>query len=260
MKKIYTKSVFEFDKKLNRYVVNEAESEFYLADDDKPITQMKGGGSSQPQQTTTTTTQNNDPWSGQQPYLKAGFEQALNAFLRDRSIPGFSPESIEAQNWQRQRALGGNPLLPGAQDELSKTINGDYLYGGKGFDAALEAAKNKIMPTVDSTFARGGRMRSGLADVAKTGAIGDAFAGLYNEERNRQQRATALAPEIGNADYYDIGKLSEVGSQKDNMAENIRNERMRKILAYMQAINGNYGGTSTGTSTTTAPGANRGSP
>lgn len=258
MKKIWTKSVFQFNKKTHKYELNESESEFYLADDSTPIQQMKGGGGDQP--TTTTTTENKDPWGPQQPYLTAGFEQALQAFLRDRSMPGFSNESKTAQDLAMRRAMQGNPLLQQGQDETSKTLSGDYLTGGKGFDAALQAATNKIIPGIESKFSAGGRLNSGLARTAETSAIGDAFAGLYGNERDRMQRAAGMAPGMAQADYFDIAKASEVGAQKDMMSEAQRNERRNRIIQYLQSIGGNYGGQATGTATTTGPGAQKGSP
>lgn len=259
MKKIWTKSVFEFNAISNQYELNESESEFYYAPDDLAIAEMKGG-SSKPQTTSTTTVQNSDPWGPQQPYLTTGFQAAINAFLKDRSMPGFSDESKWAQDAQMQRARNGSPLIGQAQDEVGKTISGDYLYGGKGFDAALEAAKNKIIPGVESRFAQAGRFNSGLARTAEAGAIGDAFAGLYNNERDRMQRGTTIAPELANQDYYDIAKASEVGAQKEQMTEAQRNERRKMIEEYMKTISGNYGGTTTGTSTTTGPAGAQKSP
>lgn len=257
MKKIWTKSVFVFDEKKNKYVVDENESQFHYVSDDTPILEMKGGSG---KSSTTTSTQRSEPWGPQQGYLTEGFRQAFDAFLNDGAPPRFSDESKFAQDWAMRRARAGNPLLGEAQGETSKTLSGDYLYGGEGFNKALDAAKNRIIPDVESRFARGGRLNSGLARTAEASAIGDAFAGLYGQERDRMQRAAGMAPGLAQADYFDIAKASEVGSQKDMMSEAIRNDRRNRVLQYLQAISGNYGGTQTGTATTTGGGGTSKSP
>lgn len=253
MRKIYTKSVFEFDKKTNSCKLNESESEFYYISDDAPIAEMKGK-SNKPQVTTT----QHDPWAPLVPYLTSGLKEAQAAFLTDQSKPEFSPESIAAQQAQIARAQAGNPLLGQAQTEIGKTVAGDYLYGGPGFDAAYNAARNKIIPDVESRFAAGGRGGSGLAKTAEASALGDAFAGLYGQERNRMLAGAEMAPGLAKADYFDIAKLSEVGQQKEAMTEAQRNERRRMIQAYLNTITG--AGGNSGTATTMEPGKSKPNP
>ena len=93
------------------------------------------------------------------------------------------------------RGLGSTMQQP-VFDQLSGTLNGDYLHGGAGFDAAQQAAYNRITPQVQSAFSGGGRLQSGLAQTAQTQALGDSFAGLYNNERNRQLQAAQVAPSV----------------------------------------------------------------
>lgn len=251
MRKIWTRSVFGYNRKTRKYELIENESEFILVDDNAPIAEMKGGGGGSNAPVTTTTVQNAAPWGPLQPWLIRAFGEAGNAFLNDRSMPGFSPESELAQRLQRERALSGNPLNRSAAGLLDRTMAGDYLFGGKGFDEAVAAAGRSITPIVDSSFERAGRGGSGLAATAKTQAISDSFANLYNAERARQMTGAALAPTLANQDYYDIAKLSEVGSQKEGMTEAQRNERRQQIFNFLRAISGNYGGDTTSTSTTT---------
>lgn len=81
------------------------------------------------------------------------------------------------------------PTTTTTSGQLGETAGGKYLTGGEGFNAALDAATNKIIPEVESRFARGGRLSSGLARTAETSAIGDAYSNLYNQERDRQTKA-----------------------------------------------------------------------
>jgi hypothetical protein len=282
-----------------------------------------GGGGNEGGGGTTNTVQKADPWEGQQPYLTYGFEQAKNQY--SSASPTYFPNSTIAPNsnetnlamgMQANRAVQGSPIQTAATNELTRTLggeylapiasqynspqmqaanklntdtlNGNYLYGGQGFNAAVDAATRKILPQVNSSFERAGRTGSGLAAQAQTQAIADAFAGQYGQERNNQLQAGGLAlagtnsmaqqlaserenqlrsmffaPTIANQDYQDISKLSEVGSQKDSLAQNQLNEQINrynygqnlpqaKLQDYMNMIQGNYGGTTSSLSNTTS--------
>lgn len=204
---------------------------------------MGGGG---PQDQTQTT--NNAPWSVQQPYLQQGFSEAQRLYNSGPStVVPFSNETNQALQMQAQRAQNGSPLVGAAQNSLQNTLNGNYLFGGPGFNAAFQAAANKINPMVSSQFSGAGRLHSGLADVARTQALGDAFAGLYGQERNNQMQAASMAPQLAQQDYADINALRDVGSQREQLAQQYANEPYNRLQQYQQSIMGNYGGTSTTT-------------
>jgi hypothetical protein len=213
----------------------------------------------------TTTIQKADPWEGQQQYLKDIFSQAQNlyntsgpAYYPGDMVVPFSPETQAAMSMQTQRAVNGSPIQQAANSQLVSTMNGDYLYGGPGFDAAFKAASNKILPAIDSQFEAAGRSNSGLADVAKTQALSDAFASQYEQERQNQLRSMLFAPSVANQDYTDISRLAEVGSQREAQQQqqltadiNRYNYNMNlpqaKLADYMSMIQGQYGGTTTTT-------------
>ena len=100
-------------------------------------------------------------------------------------------------------AFGMNPtLIPGYADALNtyqNTVSGDYLYGGDAFNAALTAAQNEIVPRVKSAFNAAGRTSGGLEQAAIAEELADAFAGLYGDERARQQQAMGALPQMYNA-------------------------------------------------------------
>ena len=177
----------------------------------------KGGNSGQTQQT-----QQVDPWGMQQPYLTYLYGQARNLPQQQPyPFPGvvpWSPASVASMEAQTSRALQGSPLLPAAQQQNLATVQGDYLYGNPGFNAAFDAAQRQITPQVQGAFERAGRFGSGLAQTAQTRALGDAFASLYGQERGRQMQATALAPSMAQADYQDISRLAQVGAQQEAKA------------------------------------------
>lgn len=319
MKKIFTKSVFEWNDEAQKYELNHADSESYLYDGALALCGggLSGGGGGGGSGNTTTV-QKSDPWPQQQPFLVTGFNKAqdyLNGnqpqYFPGNTVVPFSNETNQALNMQENRATNGSPLSSSAQGQLTNTMNGGYLnsmpgfynsmqgnvnnainpimsgshmYGGDGFNAALQAATNKILPQVSSSFEGSGRLNSGLADVAKSQAIGDSFASLYGQnqqnqlaaaglgsqsnqalmssigaERENQLRGTMFAPQMANQDYTDISKLAEVGAQKESLQQqqlqsNIdrynfgQNTDLNKLQNYMGLIQGNYGGTSSTTS------------
>lgn len=140
MKKIYSKSVFEFNPTTERYEVNQDESEWHYVDDNTPIAYcgggglFGGGGDSGGGGGTTTTVQKSDPWSGQQPYLTTGFTQAQKlldapapAYYPGNTVVPFSPETNAALAMQTNRALNGSPVDTSANQQLSSTMNGGYF-------------------------------------------------------------------------------------------------------------------------------------
>ena len=200
------------------------------------------------------------PWEPQQQYLTAGFGQARAQFDNNKLnyYPGqtyasFSPQTERALNLTEQRALAGSPIQNMANQQLMSTIQGDYLYGGPGFDAAFNAAANKIIPQVQSGFNRGGRLNSGLARQAETSALADAFANQYSQERQNQLRSMEYAPQAAQADYNDLKALAAVGQQREGQTQSAIDEAMARhdynqnapwelLARYMNAIQGTYGG------------------
>jgi hypothetical protein len=215
----------------------------------------------------TTTVQKSDPWEGQQSYLKEGFKKAEDLFMKQAApayYPGntvvpFSPETNAALNLTTQRALSGSPLQSAANNQLTGTLNGDYLYNGSGFNAAVDAATRKAMPQVNSQFESAGRLNSGLAKTAQTQAIGDAFASQYGDERQNQQRAMLFAPQMMQQDYADYQQLANVGAAREGLSQSQLAEDVNRynynqqapglqLQNFMGTIQGDYGGTKTATS------------
>jgi len=149
-------------------------------------------------------------------------------FFPGQTFAGFAPEQEQALNLQTQRALSGSPVTQAAQGNLASTLRGDFLAGGPGFDAAFQAASNRIIPQVSSAFGRAGRTGSGLARTAMTSALGDAFAGLFGQERGRQLQAASLAPTLASQDFLNINALADVGRQRQAMEQQSINEAMAR--------------------------------
>lgn len=87
--------------------------------------------------------------------------------------------------------LLGNAIPGVANDALGATAAGDFLYGGEGFNAAVDAAVRQATPGILSAFgsAGAGAATGGLAQEALGTAAIDAFARQYAQERSNQLSA-----------------------------------------------------------------------
>lgn len=201
-------------------------------------------------------TQTMEPPKFLAPYL-AGVANDANSLYKNTDLPqqqfvGFSPETEQALQMKTQRATSGSPLNQAAQDQAMSTIRGDYMNSPQ-FMSQFQAASNRLTPQVDSAFARAGRTGSGLADVAKTQALGDSFAGLVGQERQNQLNTMQFAPQLAQQDYFDSSQLADVGAQRENLQQqqyeiDYRNQMLpwEEIGRYSGLLQGvNSGGTTT---------------
>lgn len=223
-----------------------------------------GGGSS-----STNTVQKADPWAGQQPYLSDVMSQAQGLqnnnpiqYYPGQTFADMSPETQMSLDMQTQRALAGSPLNNAAQQNLTDTLSGKFLdpntnpYLQAGSDQILA----KVLPQINSQFARTGTGNSSMAARAAaegaTGAMGQLAMENYNQERMAQQRASLMAPQLAQQDYADAARLGEVGSVREDLAQQGINDQMQRFQfenmapwqqlgLYNSLIQGSYGGQTT---------------
>lgn len=171
-----------------------------------------------------------------QPYLTYGLTEAQR--LYQGGGPQYyagqtyvSPSATTQQAIQalQQRATTGSPLLSQAQQQTLGTIKGDYLGGNPFFQGAFQPAAQAARQAFESALGDIGSKAS-LAGRYGSGAMGnlqqqasgqfaqkltDTAGQLayqnYAQERARQQQATAMAPEMAQADYGDIQRLLAAG-------------------------------------------------
>ncbi len=177
---------------------------------------MSGGGGNQEVK--------NEPWSGVQPYLSELFrygqrdvlERPLEFYPQSTVVP-FAPETEYGLGATTNRAYGGSPLNPMAQMQVGRTLAGDYMAGGEGYDAYLDSLMSQVQPAVASQFGSAGRAGSpGMAEALGRG-IGRGMAPLYDAERSRMMGASSLAPQLAREDYYDMDRMLGVGAQRENL-------------------------------------------
>lgn len=129
---------------------------------------------------------------------------------------------------------------PEAREALMATARGDNLYGGKAFDASVDAAVRAAQPHIMSAFGKtAGGVGSGLSRTAVGQSAIDAFAGQYDQERNRQMGAAGTLEAGGRADRGQYLGFGEAGANRarrgDEMLAGIsdteRNRQMRAAEA-----------------------------
>jgi hypothetical protein len=229
-----------------------------------------GGGDGGVPTTGQTVTSTTAPWSGQQPYLTFGFQQAQNLYNQggpqyypDNTLAPVSNETNQALDLQAQRALNGSPLTAAAQAGDLGTAQGNYLSAGNPYlQNMFTSIANTVTPSVTGSFEGAGRYGSGayanaLAD-ALTNNAGNLAYQNYGNERSNMLKADALAPTLANQDYTNIGQLAAAGDARRQLAQQGVNAAVDRynynqnlpyntLANYMRMIQGNYGSSSTQT-------------
>jgi hypothetical protein len=234
---------------------------------------MSGGGSSGGGGTQTTV-QKSDPWAGQQPFLQQVYGLAQGTygsapmnFFPGQTYANLAPETEQALQMQTQRAQQGSPLTGAAQNQLTSTLQGDYLSAGNPyFSQMFDPVAGEVRSRIDSQFNRSGNYGSSAHMNAVASGLSNAASQLayqnYQGERENQMKAGLLAPQIAQQDYFDASKLAEVGGVREDLSQQGINEQMarhdfyqmepwQRLQLYNNLIQGNVGGTTT--SETTAP-------
>lgn len=238
---------------------------------------MAGGGSQ-----SSTTRVELDPTM--QPYVAYGLSEAQRLYQQPGMMEYYPGQTYISPSQQTQaalqaaqaRAATGSPLVPAAQAQLQRTIQGEYLGGNPFFQGAFapaaQAAERQYQGSVNqalSNFSRAGRYGSGAMQGALNMAGGEYARALtntagqlaytnYADERARQQAALAAAPEMAAADYGDINKMLQLGQMAEGYQEmaladavNRYNFAQQAPYSRLQSFLSAAYGAPTGTQTTT---------
>lgn len=178
----------------------------------------------------TTTVQKADPWSGVQPYIKDYLKTGQKVtsrpfeFYNGDTIAGFSPEQELGFNLTTQRALSGSPTLNAANQNITDTLNGNYLSPDSNpyFKGTVDQTLGDVQTRVNSQFNNsnfGGSAHQELLSRSLGSVANDMYSGNYQNERSRQLQASTQAPTLANADYMDSQYLQGVGAQRQGLAQ-----------------------------------------
>lgn len=211
---------------------------------------------------TSTSQSNSSPWSGQQPFLSFGFNQAKENYLNhvpsyypNQGFVDFSDPTINALNGI-QDVAGNNEVGFAAANETLNTLGGNYLNNNPYIDQVVDRVSGDIGASVDSRFSGAGRYGSNAHADTLANAVGDASAGIryqnYNDERQNMVRNLALAPQADQLQYSGFNNLLGAGSiiegkegealQDDVNRWNFdQNLPANHLSNYMGNVTGNYG-------------------
>jgi hypothetical protein len=214
-----------------------------------------------------------------QPFVKYGLEEAQNlyqttnpAYYAGQTYVSPSAQTTAALSQAQSRALGGNPLLPAAQQQQQDVIGGQYLQNNPYFNQALAGAGqaatqtyNDAIMAAQSGASKAGRYGSGVsADIQNRAAntlsntlankYGDLAYANYANERAMQNTAATNAPALAQADYADIQQLANVGKTQEQYQQTAlqadidrfnfeQNKPYQKLSAYLGAAYGAPTGT-----------------
>ena len=179
--------------------------------------------------TNVTTTTRSEPSEFVKPYVTEAFDQAQNLFQSstpnfypNQTYTDFAPETTASLNLATQRALN-NPLLASSQNEINSILQGNYLSPTTNpySQALYNQIAGDVTTGVQSQFSKAGRLGSGANQeilARELGKVGtQVYGDQYNRERENMVNATALAPQLAQADYSDIQALAGVGATKEGM-------------------------------------------
>jgi hypothetical protein len=130
-------------------------------------------------------------------------------------VAPFTADQLSA--FDLARSFGTSAPYTTGLNTLQETAAGDYLFGGPGFDAAVNAAVNAATPGILSTFGAAGRGTGGLAQTAIAQSAIDAFANQYGQERERQLAAANALPQFA---LTPIDLLLQTGGMQQQQAQN----------------------------------------
>lgn len=225
------------------------------------------GGKSQQQQTT------NEPWSGQQPYLRDVFSNAQDLYNQGSRIVPFNSEQIAGQEEQLNAARTNLPsLVNSGQDAYRFALNAPDVRQNPYLPQLVQSATapirqdfvDNLIPSVnDASIQNGTFGGSGnaitkgialgrLAD-AETNIAAKIYSDAYGQGLDAQGRAMALSPQMLAASLFPGEVLQNVGGQRQLAEQALADEPKDRLEEYLRFISGNFGGTSI----TTAPGASK---
>lgn len=185
--------------------------------------------------------------------------QAARASSGNPLIPNAQSQAYGTARGDYLDASPANPYL-------SFTAGGGYLNSNPWLDSMYGAAannvtqnyRNAVAPSIASMFSAAGRYGNNAAmtnafDTAERGlgtTLRDLGSNLYGQnygqeralqssaagqlgrdyltERGYQMGALGLAPQLANQDYYDIGQLRDLGSQREARRQQVMNEMINR--------------------------------
>jgi hypothetical protein len=152
------------------------------------------------------------------PYLNQTLREAGNQYEQYGNTPhyytaqGYAPET--EQGWRLAGGLANDPRhMNAAIGQNTATASGAYLdpTGDPRFQRGLDMIGNQAATVMGGAR----RIGSGAHGQVVGEAGGSLLAGIYNQERDRMGRASALAPGLERGRYIGSDALRNVGADRE---------------------------------------------
>lgn len=158
--------------------------------------------------------------------------QTPREFFPGQTFVPQAPETELGFQLQTSRALAGSPTTQAANQNLTQTLQGDFLQNPFQ-DQLAQSIVNAVRPSVNARFAAAGRSGSGLEANTLTSAVTDRLAPLsfqnFQNERGNQLQAAQLAPTLAQEDFRDAQALSQVGAGRESFAQQSIDEAINRF-------------------------------
>lgn len=159
-----------------------------------------------------TTKSENTPWAPAQPYITDSLAQLQSGNSKGQAIIDANLGGVQAALARATQAATVPPAYQtAARDQLTKTINGDFIGSNPNTDHIAELIAKKTGAQYNSTFGAAGRAHGGLSALLSAQGVGDAVSSFYNDnyntERQLQQQAIGMAPAFNQDEYTGVNNL-----------------------------------------------------
>jgi hypothetical protein len=136
-----------------------------------------------------------------------------------------NPDAFGALTGQARGSGLGDFLNPDALSALQGTARGDFLHGGEGFQAALDAGTREAQRAAANAFGgTAGGVGSGLSRAAVGEGTADQFSRLFGQERSNMLGAANSLAGLSDAErdrrLSSAGILSNFSNAERNRQEN----------------------------------------
>jgi hypothetical protein len=166
------------------------------------------------------------------PEAQSQYLSSKPSYFPGSTVSPWSAEQQQAAQMGANRATMGSPLNAAAGAETMKTLSGDYLGQGNPYLDAIRHNGLREASAVASKFGAGGRVGSGAMSDSVAAGYGSAVApyeyGAYEAERGRMGQAAALAPQLAQQDYVDIGQLQNIGAARQSQSQDELNAEIQR--------------------------------
>jgi hypothetical protein len=204
---------------------------------------MSSGGSSPSGTTTVTST----PWTGSQPYITYGLQNAQN--LLQNGVPQYYPgqqvasfNPLQEQAFSQIQNLGSapNPVQNSAQNYFTNLESGSMLspQTNPQLQGLVNQGFDQIQNNLASQFAGGGRNIEASAPVqaSQMGNLeNQVYGGAYNNAVNNMTSALSQTSPLTTNQYTPSQMLSQAGGNIQQQAQNIIQGNMNQWAFNQQA-------------------------